>query len=57
MARSVRLCRLRLYQAVTQNSPTNEQWKQIERAYGHALSDNVRQDIVAATINFAFRAV
>jgi hypothetical protein len=33
-------------------SPTNEQWKQIERAYGHALSDNVRQDIVAATINF-----
>jgi hypothetical protein len=33
-------------------SPTNEQWKQIERAYGHALTDNVRQAIVAATINF-----
>jgi hypothetical protein len=33
-------------------SPTNKQWKQIERVYGHALSDNVRQDIVAATINF-----
>jgi hypothetical protein len=33
-------------------SPTNEQWKQIERAYGHALTDNVRQAIVAETINF-----
>jgi hypothetical protein len=32
-------------------SPTNEQWKQIERAYGHALKDNVREAIVAATIN------
>jgi hypothetical protein len=33
-------------------SPTNEQWKQIERAYHQTLTDNVRQDIVAATINF-----
>jgi hypothetical protein len=33
-------------------SPTNEQWKQIERAYGHTLTDNIRQGIVAATINF-----
>jgi hypothetical protein len=32
--------------------PTNEQWKQIERAYGHALTDNVRQAIIAATLNF-----
>ena len=38
---------MRLYQAVTQNFRL-----QIERAYRHALSDNVRQDIVAATINF-----
>jgi hypothetical protein len=33
-------------------SPTNKQWTQIERAYGHALTDNLRQAIVAATINF-----
>jgi hypothetical protein len=33
-------------------SPTNEQWTQIERAYGHALTDDIRQAIVAATINF-----
>ena len=35
-------------------SPTNQQWKQIEQAYGHALTDNVRQAIIAATINFLF---
>jgi hypothetical protein len=33
-------------------SPANEQWKQIERAYDHALPDNVRQAIVAPTINY-----
>src|SRR5262245_17061128 len=33
-------------------SPTNQQWKQIEQAYGPALTDNLRQAIIAATINF-----
>jgi hypothetical protein len=33
-------------------SPTNEQWKQIERAYGRTLTDDIRQEIVAATTNF-----
>src|SRR5262245_8649980 len=32
--------------------PTNQQWKQIEQAYGHALADNVRRAIITATINF-----
>jgi hypothetical protein len=31
--------------------PTNQQWKQIEQAYGHALTD-VRQAIITVTINF-----
>jgi len=53
MARSVRTLPLASVSGGNPEfSPTNEQWKQIERAYGHALSDNVRQDIVAATINF-----
>jgi hypothetical protein len=52
MARSVRTLPLASVGGHPEFSPTNEQWKQIERAYGHALSDNVRQDIVAATINF-----
>src|SRR5262249_37053779 len=52
MARSVRTLPLASVGGHPEFSPTNEQWKQIERAYGHALSDNVRQDIVAATIDF-----
>src|SRR5262245_45540273 len=34
--------------------PTDEQWKQIEGAYGHALTDNVRQAIVAETVYYLF---
>jgi hypothetical protein len=34
-------------------SPTDTQWKRIERAYGHAFSKTARQAIREATTNFA----
>jgi hypothetical protein len=53
MARSVRTLPLASVSGGDQKfSLTNQQWKQIEQAYGHALTDNVRQAIIEATSNF-----